>query len=405
MADEKSYLSYTGLVKLVEQIKSLVSTAAKDASTKAYDSAKSYSDSSLKAHIEAKDASNNSIHVSLADRTKWDAAATTAAGTVSKEEYNEKVAALEAEDASITTALGKTDASLKLTDGSLDKHIKDTTVHITAAERTSWDNVVTDFGKHDSSADIHVTKAEKDSWTTWVNASTSYYTKNETYKKTEVDEKISALGAVFNFKGTVATKEDLPKADNKKGDVYHVTTNSAEFVWVLDASTGESGWEELGSTVDLSAYATKADVSTAIENVDSSITAIKGNIDTLKSDVSTLKTTVKDLNDASTSYAKAADLTELTTRVTTAETDIDTLEGKVSTLETAAAGYATKTYVDGKFTDAEQKFAGTAANATLAADASKLGNVDASEYALKSELAEQMVEAIHDASITALFNA
>ena len=33
---------------------------------------------------------------------------------------------------------------------------------------------------------------------------------------------IAALGDVFDIKGTVATKEDLPMSGNKNGDVYLV---------------------------------------------------------------------------------------------------------------------------------------------------------------------------------------
>ncbi len=77
--------------------------------------------------------------------------------------------------------------------------------------------------------------------------------------------KKSELAAVFVFKGIVATVADLPE-EAEVGWVYNVTTNpsgvSAEYVCVT-AGTGAASpavWEELGTTLDLSAYATTASV-------------------------------------------------------------------------------------------------------------------------------------------------
>ena len=77
--------------------------------------------------------------------------------------------------------------------------------------------------------------------------------------------KKSELAAVFVFKGIVADVASLPEAA-EVGWVYNVTTDpsgvSAEYVCVT-AGTGSSQpavWEELGTTLDLSAYATTASV-------------------------------------------------------------------------------------------------------------------------------------------------
>lgn len=86
---------------------------------------------------------------------------------------------------------------------------------------------------------------------------------NGNYTKTEVDGKltviekrIEALGAVFNLKETVATKELLPAEGNEVGDVRHVTENAAEYVW------DGTSWEELGTTIDLTPYLKRADADT-----------------------------------------------------------------------------------------------------------------------------------------------
>lgn len=77
--------------------------------------------------------------------------------------------------------------------------------------------------------------------------------------------KKSELAAVFTFKGVVDTVADLPEAA-EVGWVYNVTTDpsgsSAEYVCVT-AGTGSASpavWEELGTTLDLSAYATTGTV-------------------------------------------------------------------------------------------------------------------------------------------------
>lgn len=77
--------------------------------------------------------------------------------------------------------------------------------------------------------------------------------------------KKSELAAVFIFKGIVADVASLPQ-EAEVGWVYNVTTDpsgvSAEYVCVT-AGTGAAQpavWEELGTTLDLSAYATTASV-------------------------------------------------------------------------------------------------------------------------------------------------
>ena len=74
--------------------------------------------------------------------------------------------------------------------------------------------------------------------------------------KQYVDNKVSGLGTVLNFKGTKSTVSDLPSTGNTTGDVWIVTADSSEYVW-----TG-SAWEKFGGTVDLSGYLQKSDLAT-----------------------------------------------------------------------------------------------------------------------------------------------
>lgn len=67
----------------------------------------------------------------------------------------------------------------------------------------------------------------------------------------------SDLVSAVEWKGTVASVSVLP-TNAEKGDMYHVTEKSAEYVY------DGSKWEEVGSIVDLSSYSTTSQMNTAI---------------------------------------------------------------------------------------------------------------------------------------------
>lgn len=62
----------------------------------------------------------------------------------------------------------------------------------------------------------------------------------------------SDIASVLTYKGTKASVADLPSTGNTTGDVWHITADGSEYAW--DGSI----WQELGTTIDLSGYATKA---------------------------------------------------------------------------------------------------------------------------------------------------
>lgn len=68
--------------------------------------------------------------------------------------------------------------------------------------------------------------------------------------KAYVDGKLTA---VYTYKGSVATEEELPE-EHTIGDVWNIESTGANVAW-----DGEK-WDNLGATVDLSAYAKTADV-------------------------------------------------------------------------------------------------------------------------------------------------
>lgn len=74
----------------------------------------------------------------------------------------------------------------------------------------------------------------------------------------------SDIASVLTYKGTKASVANLPSTGNKTGDVWHITADGSEYAW--DGTI----WQELGTTIDLSGYATTAYVDAAIPQVYSS---------------------------------------------------------------------------------------------------------------------------------------
>ena len=62
----------------------------------------------------------------------------------------------------------------------------------------------------------------------------------------------SDIASVMTYKGTKANYAALPSTGNTTGDVWHLTDTGAEWAW------DGSAWQELGTAIDLSGYATKA---------------------------------------------------------------------------------------------------------------------------------------------------
>ena len=101
------------------------------------------------------------------------------------------------------------------------------------------------------------------------NANTGILKQSKDYTDTTVEAAVeavkSSLASALTYKGQKATFDELPTEGNKCGDVWSVTNKSAEYVWIVnDEETGAGHWEELGTAVDLSGYATKEQVATDI---------------------------------------------------------------------------------------------------------------------------------------------
>ena len=116
------------------------------------------------------------------------------------------------------------------------------------------------------------------------------------YTKQEVDAKIAS---VYVYKGSVATQTELPQENNKVGDTYNVTDTGHNYTW------DGTQWDDLGGTVDFSAYLTSA--------VAAETYATKTELAT-KADITAIPTKVSDLTNDAGYLTEHQDISNLATK-------------------------------------------------------------------------------------------
>lgn len=155
---------------------------------------------------------------------------------------------------------------------------------------------------------------------------------------------IAALGTVLNFKGVKATYGDLPSTGNKYGDVWYVSADSSEYVWV-DTGTGTGSWEQLGPTTDFSGFLTKDGLlqttGSATDNTMSQ-NAITQAINTAKSEVTDLIKSVQIATGSITSSLTTVTVPFVGTYIGTTVVDSSTNEEVLCDI-TVSAGSITVT--------------------------------------------------------------
>ena len=163
--------------------------------------------------------------------------------------------------------------------------------------------------------------------------------------RTEINDKI---GTAYVYKGTVATKNDLPESGKTEGFVYNVTNAEGtpgdpeytpagtNYAW-----NGEA-WDALGGTVDLSNYATTGTVNGVSERV----TAAEGEIDALQTATTALQTAVETANDDIDALSAATGT--LSSNLTALDGRVGTLSGRVDTIEADYVKSATTDALDGR---------------------------------------------------------
>lgn len=234
MADNNSYLNYEGLTVYDNKIKELINGKFTNAAgTFAGTASKSLDSSKLNGH----DASYFSVATHTHDSSYLGKTATAANAS--------KLGGVDASVYAKTVKIGNTSYNAKsnivslpayptlsslgaASSSSLTTHTGNTTLHVSTEDRTKWNKVT---GKADSN---------------------NVYTKDEIDSSyNELNGKITAMGNVFKFKGSKASKALLPTAKDTPtvgdeapvvGDVWHVDADKNEYVYVSDGS-----WELIGS--------------------------------------------------------------------------------------------------------------------------------------------------------------
>lgn len=177
----------------------------------------------------------------------------------------------------------------------------------------------------------------------------NYYTKSETYNKTEIDGLVSG---VFHFEGTAESYETLPTTDNVKGDVYQV--GDKEYAW-----NGEA-WVELGYVVDLSSYYTKTEVDTEVKKVQDALDLVEEDVAELVNADTAINERIDGLEQAHETINGAIDAVEEDVAGLVTEDErlaglISGHEDRIADLETAKTGFDTHfETVDGKIEALEQ---------------------------------------------------
>lgn len=166
------------------------------------------------------------------------------------------------------------------------------------------------------------------------NANETYATKND-------------ISSVYKPKGSVASKSNLPSSASI-GDVYNVKDTDMNYVWAeID---GKAQWDQLGTSIDLSNYYTKAQVNEIIGAIEGDVgsvytkSEIDGMVSTINGNVSALQTEVGKKANASSVYTKAEvdsaidnDVAVVNARVTSEVATLNTvLSGKVNTSDLVA---------------------------------------------------------------------
>lgn len=116
--------------------------------------------------------------------------------------------------------------------------------------------------------------------------------------KEDVEAVKAIASAALDFKGVVADAESLPAEGMTNGDVYYVTADSSEYVYI-DVE-GKQGWEKLGGVVDYSVFVT-TDTKVNGKALSGDITLVAADIEDVYS-----KTEVDSAIDADVKAAKDA---------------------------------------------------------------------------------------------------
>lgn len=148
------------------------------------------------------------------------------------------------------TQLRKDIADTYETKANVTTHTGNTTVHITAAERTAWNQAEGNAKTYaDGLAKNYDAKG----------SATTAETNAKSYTDAEIGKVKAKMVAGMHYKGSVDNYSDLPTT-NEVGDMYNIktasTNNKAGDNVVWDGTV----WDNQGGTIDLSGYVKDTDI-------------------------------------------------------------------------------------------------------------------------------------------------
>lgn len=129
-------------------------------------------------------------------------------------------------------------------------HTGNTTVHITAAERTAWNQAEANAKAYaDGLAGNYDAKG----------SATTAETNAKSYTDAEIDKVKAKMVAGMHYKGSVDNYSDLPTT-NEVGDMWNVKTASEHNKAGDNVVWDGKAWDNQGGTIDLSAYVKDTDI-------------------------------------------------------------------------------------------------------------------------------------------------
>ena len=230
-------------------------------------------------------------------------------------------------------------------------HIKDTDTFSATAEKVSlnYDCYVGDqYGAEATSHSVDIPVAsETQAGIVTAEDKKAITNLDTTYaKKADVDNLKTSLSAVYTYKGSVNTYDDLP-TEVVIGDTYNVVTAygntpaGTNYAW-----NGES-WDALGGSVDLSTYYTRSETDKAISGA---VSKVSEDVSTLKKSVAQNTSALNVLNGTEETAGSLANTlkitkdytdTQLTGYVAKVEGSSLISEEKLALIDTNAANIAT----------------------------------------------------------------
>lgn len=130
-------------------------------------------------------------------------------------------------------------------------------VHPTDTSRASASTV----SSHTSNTTVHITAAERTAWNAKLDKQTTLagYGITDAYTKTQVDGLVSGA---LHYKGSKSNYSDLPSYDNVTGDVWNIANADATHGVKAGDNVAWNGeaWDVLSGTVDLSSYMLTSDM-------------------------------------------------------------------------------------------------------------------------------------------------